>query len=91
MEQGLMWCDPGPAREAVRSACERYYDKFGVRPTECHINPDCDLDGLERAHPITIKRSPRIPPHHYWVGLADERKTDGPVRQGAGSHGEQGL
>ncbi len=42
MKSGLLWYDADPKKpiEAkIAEAAQRYYEKFGVRPNTCFVNP----------------------------------------------------
>ena len=42
MKSGLLWYDADPKKpiwDKIEEAAQRYYEKFGVRPDTCFVNP----------------------------------------------------
>ncbi len=42
MKSGLLWYDADPKKpiwDKIEEAAQRYYEKFGVRPNTCFVNP----------------------------------------------------
>ncbi len=42
MKSGLLWYDADPRKPLwtkIAEAAQRYYEKFGVRPNTCFVNP----------------------------------------------------
>jgi len=77
MKVGLLWYDDDRERdiEDVIEACaQRYYEKFGVRPDTCYVNPAT----LERRlspmkSNIQVKTANNILPNHFWLGVAGSK------------------
>ncbi len=62
MKSGLLWYDADPKKpiwDKIQEAAQRYYEKFGVRPNTCFVNPSAlpqeggaaeKLDGKKPGH-----------------------------------------
>lgn len=72
MKSGLLWYDAHTDKsiiDKIHEASDRYFERFGMRPTVCYVNPKAMpadppvLDGL------TLKSAPTILPNHLWLGV----------------------
>lgn len=83
MRIGLLWFDNDPRQqldEKVARAAAYYQQKYGRLPTLCYVNPSV-LNGSEhRVGPIEVRPARTVPPHHFWLGIAQE---DEPLKQAA--------
>ena len=79
MNVGLLWFDDDPHRgieEKVRHAAAHYLHKYGHRRNTCFVRPDT-LDGngeVLRVGGIEVRTGRVILPHHFWIGLDDEKR-----------------
>ncbi len=84
MKSGLLCYDADPRkplRDKIEEAAQRYYEKFGVRPNTCFVNPSAlpsvqPAASSSEAQPIspvpTLQVSARstILPNHIWLGVS---------------------
>lgn len=74
MKVGLLWYDDDRARdiEDVIEACaKRYYEKFGIRPDTCYVNPaTLERERSPMKSDIQVKAAVNILPNHFWLGVA---------------------
>jgi len=84
MKVGLLWFDDDPQRaieEKIRRAAKRYREKFGRAANICYVNP-ANLEGNGRLKDgfrcgrMKVIASPRILPHHFWLGVADHSEEE---------------
>lgn len=71
METGLLWFDDEKLalKAKIERAAQRYYQKFGVRPNACLVNPAA-LEGKEtKVNGIRIIAARDILPHHFLLGV----------------------
>ena len=79
MKVGLLWLDDDPQRaieEKVRRAAKRYREKFGRAANTCYVNPvslggNGDLGDEFRCGRVKMIVTPKVLPHHFWLGVAD--------------------
>jgi hypothetical protein len=70
MDTGLLWHDSSSknlARKLARAA-KRYRARFGERPNVCYVNPTQLPEGKMQVDGISVRPSPRILQHHFWLG-----------------------
>jgi hypothetical protein len=76
MKEGLLWFDNDPHRklsDKINRAVVRYQVKFGRRPTICYLNLT-DFEGQpEEVDGIQLRTAPNVLPHHFWIGVENER------------------
>ena len=79
MQEGLLWFDNNPQHklaDKISQAAARYQDRLQHRPTVCYLNANEFDKNVEIVDGILIKPSPRVLPHHLWIGVeADGFKT----------------
>lgn len=76
MKFGLLWYDDSrmAVEEKIDRAAQRYYEKFGVRPNVCYINPKT-LNGDQGTHKrVKVVTATNILPDHFWIGVAEPKK-----------------
>ncbi len=69
MKSGLLWYDADPKKpiwDKIEEAAQRYYEKFGVQPNTCFINPAAMPQDGARPEKAETKRAN----HHKTVNLA---------------------
>ena len=70
MKFGMLWFDGSkkPLKQKVAAAAAYYTKKFGVAPTECHVNPSEweAVDGMKMVKDAAILAG------HLWIGRKDE-------------------
>jgi hypothetical protein len=74
MKVGLLWYDDDPKRpwvEKVDDAAQRYYEKFGVYPDTCYVNPATLPTGQAVHGRLRIVLAGAILPNHFWLGVAE--------------------
>ncbi|MFQ6057725.1 MAG: hypothetical protein ACE5MB_02440 [Anaerolineae bacterium] len=76
MKVGLLWYDDDPKRplaDKINEAARRYYEKFGVRPNTCYVNPVSIPEGNGDLSHRQVKVIPTstILPNHFWLGVAE--------------------
>ncbi len=74
MKVGLLWYDDDPKRpwlQKVDDAARRYYEKFGIRPDTCYVNPET-VPGEQALHgQVRIVQANVILPNHFWLGVSE--------------------
>ena len=81
MRTGLLWFDDDPNRtleDKVARAAAHYQRKYGHTPNLCFVHPAA-FDGngngkMTKAGEVEIRANRSILPHHFWIGV-DEEKT----------------
>ncbi len=70
MDVGLLWYDGGKKQLAdkVAKAVKRYRERFGERPNVCYVHPLTLPEGEQEVAGVTVRTSPQILQHHFWVG-----------------------
>jgi hypothetical protein len=75
MEIGMLWYDPDAKRELadkVVRAVEFYRAKYGVRPTECFVNPTMlPANAPEITGGVRLRPANAILKNHFWIGIED--------------------
>ncbi len=75
MKSGLLWYDGDPKKslwDKIDEASKRYYDKFGVRPNLCYVNPKSLPEGRAGTRDsLRVTTAPTILPNHIWLGVSD--------------------
>lgn len=80
MRSGLLWYDADaqkPLSVKIEEAAQRYYQKFGVRPNTCYVNPG-DVPTTPTAPPqglaasaVLVLTKATILPNHIWLGVRE--------------------
>jgi len=80
-DSALLWYDDNPGRDLtdkVSQAARRYRKKHGVQPDLCYVHPSALSSNNDAGHVIVsdvrIKSLSTVLVHHFWVGVAKERK-----------------
>jgi hypothetical protein len=76
MKEGLLWFDNDPKRklaDKVKHAATCYQAKLQRKPTVCYMNADEFDSKVEVINGIYLKPAVYIQPHHYWVGVEQDR------------------
>lgn len=85
MKVGLLWYDDNRERdiEDIIEACaRRYYEKFGIRPDTCYVNPaTLSQRDLRLKSNIQVKTAVNILPNHFWLGVARSKTAKGKKRR----------
>lgn len=75
MKSGLLWYDGDkdkPLWDKIDEAAKRYYEKFGIQPNTCFVNPKTLPDGKgAKRGDIRVQTSPTIQMNHIWLGVSD--------------------
>ncbi len=72
MKSGLLWYDGDPKKsiwDKVDEAAQRYYQKFGVQPNTCYVNPQVLPEGKSSRGSLRVISAPTILPNHIWLGV----------------------
>ena len=74
MKSGLLWYDADPKKPIwtkIEEAAQRYYEKFGVQPNTCFVNPSAlppknETDSLATGvvEDVPHSRKAHAPPRH---------------------------
>lgn len=88
---GLMWYDNSRRdwRERMIAVVERHHQKFGVKPTLCHINPAMvnrsgigQPEFVERVGDIEVYLNNVIRPDHFFVAKRMQPQAAPPAVRG---------
>jgi hypothetical protein len=74
MKIGLLWYDDDPKRpwvQKVEDAARRYYEKFGVQPDTCYLNPATTAAGEAKHNRVRIVLASAVLPNHFWLGVSE--------------------
>lgn len=76
MNIGLLWHDSSSQDLArkLAPAAQRYQERFGELPNVCYVHPGQLPDGDRQVGSIWVRPSRQILPHHFWLGLEQERR-----------------
>jgi hypothetical protein len=76
MSIGMLWFDNDPKatlEEKVRRAAKYYREKYGKKPNMCFVSKKENLEGELVVDGITVRQSPSIMAHSYWIGVDDTK------------------
>jgi len=76
MKVGMLWYDDNPTRSLVKKvalAAAHYRKTRGVVPDICLVHPSALDDGAVEVGVITVKSSPTVLRHHFWLGQEKKR------------------
>lgn len=74
MKSGLLWYDGNGTKslwDKIDEATQRYYEKFGVAPNTCYVNPKALPEGKTTRGNLRVVSAPTILPNHLWLGISD--------------------
>ena len=85
MKTGLLWFDDDPRKELtekVLRAAAHYERKYGQAPDLCFVHPSALKNGngngkrgAKKAGEVEIRPGRTVLPHHFWLGVAEKKKT----------------
>jgi len=77
MKIGLLWFDNDRKRsleDKISAGAERYFEKFGVQPNVCYVNPRA-LEGDEgQIGDLRVCAAQNILRHHFWLGRQEAQE-----------------
>ena len=82
MDIGMLWFDDDSRRgldEKVARAAAYYKKKYGMQPTECHVNPamlgaEGAGDGLTTAG-VRVRPNRTVIRNHLWLGVGNGKSN----------------
>jgi hypothetical protein len=82
----LVWYDPDARRsivEKIQDALAAYGRRFSATPNLVLISASdvAELAGVE------VRSTRTVQPHHFWVGLTDERNAEVTAEEAGKAHG----
>jgi hypothetical protein len=79
-KSGLLWLDDDPRKnleEKVLRAAAHYENKYGRAPDLCYVHPSAFDDNgngkPKKAGTVEIRAGRSVLPHHFWLGVTEER------------------
>ncbi len=77
MKTGMLWFDNHSQHDLetkLRRAIIYYENKYGSRPTMCHVHPSMLVERQPEIAGVAIEPSNLVLPHHFWLGQGEDVK-----------------
>jgi hypothetical protein len=77
MQTGMLWFDNHSQRDLetkLRRAVAYYENKYGSRPTMCHVHPSMLVGQPPEIAGVVIEPSNLVLSHHFWLGQSEGSK-----------------
>ncbi|MBN1120965.1 MAG: hypothetical protein JXJ17_07800 [Anaerolineae bacterium] len=77
MRIGMLWFDNHSQRDLetkLRRAVIYYENKYGSRPTMCHVHPSMLVGQQSEIAGVAMEPSNLVLPHHFWLGQGGDVK-----------------
>lgn len=75
MREGLLWFSNNTdytLAQKIGLAAQFYYDRYGMKPTLCFVNPVMLADEKAEVEGIEIRATHSVLPNHFWIGATND-------------------